>query len=105
VVGTRIFFAVIALALVCAGLWAFRHDQNLRNNSSQVNLGDPNDVVRELLGEPTREGPCGSLTAVPSGCSQEYVYRYWLTLFNPEYQVVWFDRSGKMLGEQRIISP
>ena len=103
--GTRIFFAVIALALVCAGGWAFRHDQNLRNNSSLVNLGDPNEVVRELMGEPTREESCGTLTAVPSGCSEEYVYRYWLALFNPEYQVVWFDRSGKMLGEQRVISP
>ena len=63
--GTRIFFFVIALGLVGAGVWAYHHDHELRKNSMQLNLGDPNEVVRELLGDPSSEGPCGSLTAVP----------------------------------------
>ncbi len=65
--GARIFFLVIALALVAAGMWAYRHDEALRKNSAQVNLGDPNEMVRELLGNPTSEGPCGSLTAGAHG--------------------------------------
>ena len=96
--GTRIFFLVIALGMVVAGVWAYHHDQQLRANVMQANLGDPNEVVRELLGDPSSEGPCGTLTAVPAGCTDEYVYRYYFSIFNPQYEVVWFDHAGKMLG-------
>ena len=99
------FFLAIALGLVAAGVWAYHHDETLRRNSAQVNLGDPNEVVRELLGNPTRECPCGSLTPVPTGCSDEYVYRYWYSLFQPQYEVVWFDHTGKVLGEQPVRAP
>src|ERR1019366_6037507 len=36
--GTRIFFFVIALCLVAAGVWAYHHDDELRKNSMQLNL-------------------------------------------------------------------
>jgi len=103
--GTRIFFFAIALALVIAAFWAYHHDDGLRRNSAQVTLGDPNEVVRELMGDPSSEGPCGSLTPVPTGCTNEYVYRYWYSIFQPQYEVVWFDQSGKVLGEQHVQSP
>jgi hypothetical protein len=103
--GTRIFFFVIALCLVAAGVWAYHHDDELRKNSMQLNLGDPNEVVRELLGDPSSDGPCGSLTAVPNGCTDEYVYKYYYSIFNPQYEVVWFDSSGKVLGMQHVKTP
>jgi hypothetical protein len=103
--GTRILFLAIALGLIGAGVWAYHHDEMLRRNSGQVNLGDPDEAVREMLGNPTSEGPCGSLTPVPSGCSDEYVYRYWYAIFQPQYEVVWFDHSGKVLGEQHVQAP
>ncbi len=102
---TRIFFFVIALGLVGAGVWAYHHDDELRKNSMQLNLGDPNEVVRELLGDPSSEGSCGSLTAVPKGCADEYVYKYHYSIFNPQYEVVWFDKSGKVLGMQHVKTP
>jgi hypothetical protein len=102
---TRIVFIIIALALVGAGVWAYHHDENLRKNAPLVNLGDPNEVVRQLLGDPTSEGPCGSLTPIPKGCTDEYVYRYWYALFQPQYEVIWFDHEGKALGEQHVRSP
>ena len=100
----RIFFIAVALGLIVAGTWAYQHDAKLRTNASQVNHGDPNEVVRELLGDPSREGPCGSLTAVPKACANEYVYRYWYSIFQPQYQVIWFDQAGKVLGEQHVKS-
>lgn len=102
---TRILFFVIALCLVVAGVWAYHHGEELRTNSMQVNLGDPNEVVREVLGDPSSEGPCGSLTAVPKACTDEYVYKYYYSIFNPQYEVVWFDSSGKVLGEQHVQRP
>ena len=51
------------------------------------------------------EGPCGSLTAVPNGCADEYVYKYYYSIFNPQYEVVWFDRAGKVLGERHVQRP
>ena len=103
--GTRIFFIAIALALVIAALWAYHHDDMLRKNSSQVALGDSNEMVRELLGNPSSDGTCGSLTPVPKACTNEYVYRYWYSIFQPQYEVVWFDGAGKVLGEQHVQSP
>jgi len=103
--GTRIFFFAIALGIVVASVWAYHHDEELRKNSLQVNLGDPNEVVREVLGDPNSEGPCGSLTAVPKACTDEYVYKYYYSIFNPQYEVVWFDSSGKVLGMQHVKTP
>jgi len=102
---TRIFFFVIAAALVGLGIWAYHHDEDLRKNVMQVNLGDPNELVRQLMGDPSVEGPCGSLTPVPTGCVSEYVYRYYYSIFNPQYEVVWFDSAGKVLGEQHVQRP
>jgi len=101
---TRIVFIAIALALVVAAFWAYHHDQRLRENASQVTIGDPNEIVRTLLGDPTSDGPCGSLTPVPKGCVNEYVYRYWYSIFQPKYEVIWFDHTGKVLGEQHVQS-
>ena len=103
--GTRIFFIAIALGLIGLAIWAYHHDQALRSKSAEVNIGDPNEIVKELLGEPSSEGPCGSLTPVPAGCTDEYVYRYWYSIFQPQYEVVWFDHAGKVLGEQNVRSP
>lgn len=101
---TRIFFMAVALALVIAGIWAYQHDQALRQNASQVNIGDSDEVVRAMLGDPSSEGPCGSLTPVPKGCTDEYVYRYWFSIFQPKYEVIWFDQGYKVLGEQHVQS-
>ena len=100
----RIFFIAVALALVIAGFWAYQHDQTLRQNASQVNIGDSEDVVRQMLGNPSSEGQCGSLTPVPNGCSDEFVYRYWFSIFQPKYEVIWFDQAGRVLGEQHVQS-
>ncbi|MGA2370498.1 MAG: hypothetical protein ACLPPV_20095 [Candidatus Korobacteraceae bacterium] len=102
--GTRIVFIVVALGLIIAAIWAYHHDEILRKNSAQVNVGDSNDVVSQLLGDPTTDGPCGSLTPIPTGCSREFVYRYWYSIFQPHYLVVWFDKSGNVLGEQHVRS-
>lgn len=101
---TRIVFIALALALIIAVLWAYHHDQRLTEDSSQVTIGDPNEMVRQLLGDPSSEGSCGSLTAVPTGCTDEYVYRYWYSIFQPKYEVIWFDHAGKVIGEQQVKS-
>jgi len=102
---TRLFFASIALVLVGAALWAYHHDQMLDRNAALVNLGDPNEAVREVMGEPSREGECGSLTVAPKACAEEYVYSYYYSVFRPKYELVWFDHSGKVIGEQHVERP
>jgi hypothetical protein len=101
---TRLIFIAIAVALIIAGIWAYHHDENLRANTSAVNLGDDVEVVRQLLGDPSREGPCGSMTPIPKGCTSEYIYRYWYSIFQPQYEVVWLDQAGRVLGEQHVRS-
>jgi hypothetical protein len=98
----RIVFFVIALGIVGAFVWAYHHDEELRKNALLVNLGDPNEAVRELLGDPSSEGSCGKLSPAPVKCTDEYIYKYYYSVFQPQYEVVWFDSSGKVLGEQHV---
>jgi len=101
----RIFFYAIATVLVAAVMWAYHHDRKLERNAALVNLGDPNETVRELMGDPTREEACGTLALAPQSCAEEYVYRFYFSIFRPQYQVVWFDRAGRVVGEQHLQSP
>ncbi len=101
----RIVFLAISLLLIAAAVWAYHHDQKLDRDAALVNLGDPNENVRELLGEPSQEGACGAVTLAPRSCATEYVYRYYYSIFRPQYEVVWFDHAGKVIGEQHVQRP
>jgi hypothetical protein len=99
---TRLVFFAIALMIVGSLFWAYRHDEQLRQNVMLVNLGDPNETVRQLLGDPSSEGSCGKLSVAPAACADEYIYKYYYSVFQPQYEVVWFDNAGKVLGEQHV---
>ena len=99
---TRIVFLLIALAIAGSFGWAYHHDAELSQRAPMVQIGDPNETVRELLGEPSSEGPCGAMTPAPSACVNEYVYKYYYTVFQPQYEVVWLDAGGRVLGEQHV---
>lgn len=43
-----------------------------------------------------------SSSPAPSKCTDEYIYKYYYTVFQPQYEVVWFDSAGKVLGEQHV---
>jgi len=98
-------FFGLALLIAGAGIWAYHHDQKLEHDAALVNIGDSNETVRELLGEPWREGDCGSITLAAQSCAEEYVYRYYFHIFRPQYVIVWLDRSGKVVGEQHFQRP
>jgi len=102
---TRGVFLLVALAIVGAFAWAYHYDAQLYSRAPMVQIGDPNETVRELLGEPSSDGTCGSMSPAPSGCVNEYVYKYYYSIFQPEYEVVWFNGEGKVLGEQHIRRP
>ena len=102
---TRIVFFAIAAFFIGAAVWAYHHDERLQHNIGMVNIGDPNETVRELVGRPSSEGGCGGVTLAPSRCATEYVYRYYYSIFRPQYEVVWFDASGKVLGLQHVQRP
>jgi hypothetical protein len=102
---TRIAFILIALAIAGGFAWAYQHDAELSRHAPQVAIGDPNESVRELLGEPSSEGTCGSISVAPSACTTEYVYKYYYTIFQPQYEVVWFNAEGKVIGEEHVRRP
>jgi hypothetical protein len=102
---TRIVFFVIAVAIVGGFLWAYHHDVELGKKVFQVEVGDPNESVREMLGEPSSEGSCGKLTVAPSACADEYVYKYYYSIFQPQYEVVWFNAGGRVIGLQHVQRP
>jgi hypothetical protein len=102
---TRFIFLFIALLLAGTVVWAYQHDQKLDHDAALINIGDPNETVREVMGEPTSEGECGSVGVAPQACADEYVYRYYYSIFRPKYQVIWFDHSGKVIGEQHVARP
>jgi hypothetical protein len=102
---TRLVFVALALAIGGGFVWAYHHDTQLGNRVAQIEIGDPNEAVRELLGEPSSEGSCGALTVAPKACADEYVYKYYYSLFQPQYEVVWFTAEGKVIGVQHVQRP
>jgi hypothetical protein len=99
---TRLIFVALALAILGGFWWAYRHDQKLEQNAAMVNVGDPNEAVRDLLGNPSSEGSCGSMGVAPSACTDEYVYKYYYSIFQPKYEVIWFSADGKVIGQQHV---
>ena len=99
---TRIVFLFIALMIAGCIAWAYRHDAELATQARQIEVGDPNEAVRELLGEPSSEGTCGKVSVAPSTCVDEYVYKYYYTVFQPQYEVVWFNAEGKVIGGEHV---
>ena len=102
---TRIVFFLIAVAIVGGFACAYHHDVELGKKIFQVEIGDPNEAVRDLLGEPSSEGSCGRMTVAPSACMNEYVYKYYYSIFQPQYEVVWFNAEGKVIGVQHVQRP
>jgi len=102
---TRLVFVLIAIAILGGFVWAYHHDSVLGSRVELVTIGDPNESVRELLGEPSSQGSCGMMGVAPSSCTDEYVYRYYFDIFQPQYEVVWFDSQGKVIGEQHVKRP
>jgi hypothetical protein len=98
----RIVFVTIALLIAGSIAWAYRHDAALSAHAREIELGDPNEAVRELMGEPSSEGPCGRVSVAPSACVNEYLYKYYYTIFQPQYEVVWFNAEGKVIGGQHV---
>lgn len=102
---TRLVFLGVALAIGGALGWAYSHDNTLRSNLHSINLGDTSDFVRAQLGDPTEQRACGLQTLAPNNCDEEYVYRYWFSVFRRQYEVVWFDKAGKVIGFQYVQTP
>jgi hypothetical protein len=102
---TRIVFLVIAVAIVAGFVWAYHHDLELGKKIFEVEIGDPNEAVLDLLGKPSSEGSCGALTVAPKACAAEYVYKYYYSIFQPQYEVVWFTAEGKVIGVQHVQTP
>jgi hypothetical protein len=48
--------------------------------------------------DPSSEEPCGSLTSVPTGHTDENVYCYWYSAFQSQCEVICFDQSGKIVA-------
>jgi hypothetical protein len=102
---TRIIFLILAIAIIGGFVWAYHHDAELGKRIREVEIGDPNEAVRELLGEPSSEGSCGAMTVAPKACADEYVYKYYYSVFQPQYEVVWFTAEGKVIGVQHVQRP
>ena len=96
---------MIAAAIVGGFVWAYHHDVELGKKIFEVEIGDPNEAVRDLLGKPSSEGSCGALTVAPKACAAEYVYKYYYSIFQPQYEVVWFTAEGKVIGVQHVQTP
>lgn len=96
---------MIAAAIVGGFVWAYHHDVELGKKIFAVEIGDPNEAVRDLLGEPSSEGSCAALTVAPKACADEYVYKYYYSIFQPQYEVVWFNSEGKVIGVNHVQRP
>ena len=50
---------MIAAAIVGGFVWAYHHDVELGKKIFEVEIGDPNEAVRDLLGSRRAKAPAG----------------------------------------------
>jgi hypothetical protein len=92
------------VAVIGVLVWASHHDRALRQNIVEVVRGESRAEVEEILGNPTNAAACGSATAATAGCNLEYQYRYYLHFWHHEYEIIWLDKDGRVLGGQHVAS-
>jgi hypothetical protein len=108
--------ASIILGIICSivlglSIWLILgivRQEKLDKGFSKVKTGATQLEVIRLLGRPTRIGRCGDFfhqQATPTGCVSEYVYSASFAPLVPQYYVVSFDDTGRVLEATNWSSP
>ncbi len=107
--------ASIVVGIICTivlglSIWlvlGIVRQNKLDKGFSIVKTGANQFEVIQLLGRPTRIGRCGDFfhQKAPSGCVTEYVYSASFAPLVPQYYVVSFDGTGRVLETFNWSSP
>ena len=97
------FAAVCALALI---VWPIVRVNRLENSFSRVKDNDAKSLVLERMGTPWKDQGCGQyFGGQPPGCAEESIYAHPFAPYVPEYWVVDFNSSNRVINSVHLVSP
>ena len=99
---------VLGLVLLIAALilWPVYRVRRLTNAFSRVKQNDARDPVLKHIGKPWKDEECGKyLGGVPTGCAEEFIYAHPYAPYVPEYWVIDFSSSHRVISKVQLISP
>ena len=98
---------VVIGALVCALILSpILRVRFLESAFKKVRVNDSRGSVLETMGRPWRDDGCGDFLGGKSpGCAEEFVYANPVAPYVPEYWIVSFDTSGRVIDRYYTTSP
>ena len=101
-------FANLGLVLIVSALilWPVLKVRQLGNAFSGVKENDPREFVLMRMGNPWKKEECGKyLGGYPAGCVEEFIYAHPYAPYFPEYWVIYFDSSHRVISVVHLVSP
>jgi hypothetical protein len=101
-------FAVAGLVLISLGLILYPviRVHLLESSFSKVKENDSRDYVLKQMGIPWKDEECGVyLGGKPSGCVEEFYYAHPYAPYVPEYWVIDFNSSQRVIQSTHLVSP
>lgn len=106
----RVRVIMIAIGLIVLGWigWSIFRSKVLPARFERVRVGDSQEQVVRLLGNPKSIEKCGQPFGNPGrprGCVEDYLYASPFAPLLPEYWSVSFDNSRHVVGKEHYVSP
>ncbi len=101
---------IVVLTPFMALGWAYLKDSALAKGFDKITDGTTQQDVLRLMGKPKKVEKCGEFFGpIPKsemeGCVTEYVYAATFAPYTPQYYVVRFDESGRVISKDPLSSP
>ena len=98
---------VVIGALVCALILSpILRVRFLESAFNELKVNDSREFVLKTMGRPWKDDGCGEFLGGKSpGCSEEFVYANPFAPYVPEYWIVSFDSSGRVIDRYYTTSP
>lgn len=101
-------FTIPGLVLILSALilWPVLRVRQISNAFSGVKENDPRELVLMRMGNPWKDEECGKyLGGDRAGCTEEFVYAHPYAPYAPEYWVIYFNSSRRVISNVHFVSP
>lgn len=99
---------ILGLVLIVSALilWPVLRVRQLGQAFSEIKENDSRELVLKRMGNPWKNEECGKyLAGHPPGCVEEFVYAHPYAPYFPEYWVIYFNSSHRVINDAHLVSP
>jgi hypothetical protein len=87
-------------------LWPVLRVRQLSKAFSGVKENDARELVLKRMGTPWKDEECGKYVGgYPAGCIEKFVYAHPYAPYAPEYWVIYFNSTHRVISDVHLVSP